>query len=56
MKKLYCPVRRLENPSVNFKITRGKDDLVNIDANIKIKDPVSYIIDIFNKKYKKRCK
>ena len=34
MKKLYCPVRRLENLGINFKIS--KDYLINVDYNVGI--------------------
>lgn len=52
MKKneLICPVRRLEKPGIEVEVKNGKDDLINIKANIKIKNPVKSVIDFINKK------
>lgn len=51
--KLYCPVRRLEKPSTSIKIEKGNDDLLNIKADVKIKDPIRVIESVFNKLYNK---
>lgn len=50
MKKLYCPVRRLEKPGIDFDIKKGKDNLLNINANIKINDPLDFIIKTIKKR------
>lgn len=51
--KLYCPVRRLEKPSTSIKIEKGNDDLLNIKADVKIKDPIKIIEPILNDFYNK---
>ena len=48
-KELYCPVSRLENPGVKLEIKETNNDLINIKANINIKNPIKVLIDKFNK-------
>lgn len=51
--KLICPVRRLDKPGIDVDIKKGRDNLLNIDAKIKVKDPISFIINYINKKKNK---
>lgn len=50
---MICPVKRIEKPSANIKISNDKNDMININANIKIKNPVTWIIDQLDKKKSK---
>lgn len=50
-KKLYCPVRRLEQPGVDIQIKKGNDNLLNIHTNIKIKDKITPKINEYYDKF-----
>lgn len=46
---MKCPVKRIEKSSANIKISNDKNDMIIIDANIKIKNPISWVIDQLGK-------
>lgn len=48
--KKICPVKRIKKPSMNVKVTNESDDMINIDANIKIKNPIIWLVDKIEKK------
>lgn len=48
--ELINPVRKLEKPGVKIEVKNDKDNLINIKADIKIKNPITSIIDFINKK------
>ena len=51
---LINPVRRIEKPGVCIDIKQGNDDLINIKADIKIKNPIISMIKFVNEKIIKK--
>ena len=41
---MKCPVKRIEKSNAKVKVTSDKD-MINIDANIRIKNPINWIIE-----------
>ena len=51
---LINPVRRIEKPELHIEVKQGKDDLINIKADIKIKNPIVSMIKFVNEKIMKK--
>lgn len=50
---MKCPVKRIEKSNATVKVTSDKD-MINIDASIKIKNPINWIIEQLDQNNKNR--
>lgn len=53
MHNKYCPVRRMDKPGVSVSVTKERDNLLAINATIKVPDIITPTINKCIKQLKK---